>query len=80
MFFTSYFVENGGLASYGSNYYESGRMAARLVDKIVKGEKPVEIPVEVNHKLEFVVNLKVANASGIKIAPEALYKANRIIR
>lgn len=80
MFFTSFFVENGGLASYGSNYYESGRMAARLVDKIIKGEKPVEIPVEVNHKLEFVVNLKIANASGIKIAPEALYKANRIIR
>jgi putative ABC transport system substrate-binding protein len=80
MFFTAWYVENGGLASYGSNYHESGRMAARLVDKIIKGEKPSEIPVEVNHHIEFVVNLKVANASGIKIAPEALYKANRIIR
>ena len=80
MFFSSWLVENGGLASYGSNYYESGRMAARLVDKIIKGEKPAEIPVEVNQHIEFVVNLKVANASGIKIAPEALYKANRIIR
>jgi putative ABC transport system substrate-binding protein len=80
MFYSSWLVENGGLASYGSNLHESGRMAARLVDKIFKGEKPAEIPVEVNQHIEFVVNLKVANASGIKIAPEALYKANRIIR
>ena len=80
MFFTDWWVENGGLASYGSNLHESGRMAARLVDKIIKGEKPAEIPVEVNQHIEFVVNLKAANASGIKIAPEALYKANRIIR
>ena len=80
MFFTDWWVENGGLASYGSNLHESGRMAARLVDKIINGEKPAEIPVEVNQHIEFVVNLKVANASGIKIAPEALYKANRIIR
>lgn len=80
MFFTSWWAENGGLASYGSDLHESGRMAARLVDKIMKGEKPAEIPVEVNQHIEFVVNLKVAKASAIKIAPEALYKANRIIR
>lgn len=80
MFFTSWWAENGGLASYGSDLHESGRMAARLVDKIIKGEKPAEIPVEVNQHIEFVVNLKVAKASAIKIAPEALYKANRIIR
>ena len=80
MFSTVWFVENGGLASYGSNYHESGRMAARLVDKIIKGEKPAEIPVEVNHHIEFVVNLKVAKASGIKIAPELLYRANRVIQ
>jgi putative ABC transport system substrate-binding protein len=80
MFFTSWYVENGGLASYGSNIHESGRMSARLVDKIIKGEKPAEIPVEVNQHIEFVVNLKVAKASRIQIAPEALYKANRIIR
>jgi ABC-type uncharacterized transport system substrate-binding protein len=46
----------------------------------MKGEKPAEIPVEVNQHIEFVVNLKVAKASAIKITPEALYKANRIIR
>jgi putative ABC transport system substrate-binding protein len=80
MFFTTWYVENGGLASYGSNYHESGRMAARLVDKIVKGAKPSAIPVEVNPNIEFVVNLKVANALGIKIAPQALSRANRVIR
>jgi putative ABC transport system substrate-binding protein len=80
MFFSTWYVENGGLASYGSNYHESGRMAARLVDKILKGAKPSEIPVEVNPNIEFVVNLKVAKALGIKIAPEALSRANRVIR
>lgn len=80
MFFTIWHVENGGLASYGANFHESGRMAARLVDKIIKGVKPSEIPVEVNSNIEFVVNLKVAKALGIKIAPEALYRANRVIR
>ncbi len=80
MFFTIWHVENGGLASYGANYHESGRMAARIVDKIIKGVKPSDIPVEVNQNIEFVVNLKVAKALGIKIAPEALYRANRVIR
>ncbi|MBI4524818.1 MAG: ABC transporter substrate-binding protein [Deltaproteobacteria bacterium] len=80
MFFTTWYVDNGGFASYGSNYYESGRMAARQVDKIIKGVKPSEIPVEVNPNLEFVVNLKVANAMGIKIAPQVLSRANRIVR
>jgi putative ABC transport system substrate-binding protein len=80
MFFTTWYVENGGLASYGSNYHESGRMAARLVDKIVKGAKPSAIPVEVNPNIEFVVNLKVAKALGIKVAPQTLSRANRVIR
>jgi putative ABC transport system substrate-binding protein len=80
MFASTFFAENGGLASYTPYTYESGRMAARLVDKILKGEKPGDIPVETNHKIELVINLKVAKASGIHIAPEALYKANRVIR
>jgi putative ABC transport system substrate-binding protein len=80
MFASTFFAENGGLASYTPNTYESGRMVARLVDKIFKGTNPAEIPVEVNNNIEFVVNLKVGKALGIKIAPEALYKANRVIR
>lgn len=80
MFFGAWYVEQGGLASYGPNFYESGRQAARLVDKILKGTNPREIPVEVNNNIEFVVNLKVATALGIKIVPEALYRATRVIR
>jgi putative ABC transport system substrate-binding protein len=80
MFASTFFAENGGLASYTPNTYESGRMAARQVDKILKGQSPGEIPVEVNNKIELVINLKVAKALGINIAPEALYKANRVIR
>jgi putative ABC transport system substrate-binding protein len=80
MFETSFWPDRGGLASYGANFHESGRMAARLVDKIIKGEKPAKIPVEVNHKLEFVINLKTATALGITIDPIVLYQADRIVR
>ena len=80
MFDAAFWVERGGLASYGPDYYETGRQAARLVDKILKGTKPAEIPVEVNPKIEFAINLKVAKALGLTIAPEVLYRADRIIR
>ena len=80
MFFGPWYVEQGGLASYGPDFYESGRQATRLVDKILKGTNPRDIPVEVNNHIEFVVNLKAATALGIKILPEALYKATRVIR
>ena len=80
MFHTAFWVERGGLASYGSDNHETGRQAARLVDKILKGANPAEIPVEVNPKIEFAINLKVAKALGLTIAPEVLYRADRIIR
>jgi len=80
MFDVAFWVERGGLASYGPDFHASGRQAARLVDKILKGTKPAEIPVEVNSKIEFVINLKVAKALGLTIAPEVLYRADRIIR
>ena len=76
----SFFVERGALASYGPELHEMGRQAARLVDKILKGAKPAEIPVEVSLKVEFVINLKVVKALGLTIAPEVLYRADRIIR
>ena len=80
--FTSTFpeFERAGLVSYGPDAYESGRQAARLVDKILKGTDPAEIPVEVNNKIMFTINLKVAKALGLTIAPEVLYQADRIIR
>jgi putative ABC transport system substrate-binding protein len=80
MFDAAFLVEHGGLASYGPDFYASGRQAARLVDKILKGADPAEIPVEVNPKIEFAINLKVAKALGLTIAPEVLYRADRIIR
>ena len=80
MFDAAFWVEHGGLASYGPDFHETGRQAARLVDKILKGTNPAEIPVEVNPKVEFVINLKVAKALGLTIAPEVLYRADRIIR
>jgi putative tryptophan/tyrosine transport system substrate-binding protein len=80
MFETAFWVERGALASYGPDSYASGRMAARLVDKIIKGGHPAEIPVEVNSKIEFAINLKVAHALGLTIAPEMLYRADRLVR
>jgi putative ABC transport system substrate-binding protein len=80
MFEGAYWVERGAHAGYGQDFYVSGQMAARLVDKILKGEKPTEIPVEVNAKLEYVINLKVAKALGLTIPPEVLYRADRLIR
>jgi putative ABC transport system substrate-binding protein len=80
MFDDAFFVERGGLASYGPDGYASGWLAARLVDKIFKGTIPAEIPVEVNPKLELVINLKVAKTLGLTITPEMLYRADRLIR
>jgi putative ABC transport system substrate-binding protein len=80
MFDDAFFVERGGLASYGPDGYASGWQAARLVDKIFKGTIPAEIPVEVNPKLELVINLKVAKTLGLTITPEMLYRADRLIR
>jgi putative ABC transport system substrate-binding protein len=80
MFDAAFWVEQGGLASYGPDFYETGRQAARLVDKILKGAHPGEIPVEVNPKIEFLINLKTAHVLGLAIAPEVLYQATRLIR
>jgi putative ABC transport system substrate-binding protein len=80
MFSSRFFPENGGLASYGPDAHETGRQAARLVDKILKGANPAEIPVEVNSKIEFVINLKTAKALDLTISPEVLYRADRLIR
>ena len=75
-----FLVEHGGLASYGADAYASGRQAARLVEKISKGTAPAAIPVEVNSTIELVINLKVAAALGYTIAPQVLYRADRLIR
>ena len=80
MFDVSYYTGIGGLASYGESMDEVGRQAARLIDKIINGGNPAEIPVEAAPFVEFVVNLKVAEELGIVIPREILYQADRIIR
>jgi putative ABC transport system substrate-binding protein len=77
---SAFWVEQGGLASYGADFYETGRQAARLVDKILRGMKPAEIPVEVNSKIEFSINVRAAKALGLTIAPEILYRADRVVQ
>jgi putative ABC transport system substrate-binding protein len=80
MFSAPFFPEHGGLASYAPDTYETGLQAARLVDKILKGANPAELPVEVNDKIEFVINLKTAKALGLIIPQEVLFQADRIVR
>jgi putative ABC transport system substrate-binding protein len=80
MYSTSEFVEAGGLMSYAPNYTDLYRRAADFVDKILKGTKPAEIPVEQPMRFEFIVNLKTANQLGLKIEPNVLVRAQRVIR
>jgi putative ABC transport system substrate-binding protein len=76
----TFLVEQGGLASYGSDQYKKGKQAARLVDQILKGANPAEFPVEVYSKIELVINLKMAKNLGLTIPLEMLYWADRLIR
>jgi ABC-type uncharacterized transport system substrate-binding protein len=73
-------VEAGALASYSTNEGESFRRAAVFVDKILKGIKPADLPVEQPTKFEFIVNLKTAKQIGLTIPPNVLARADRIIR
>jgi putative ABC transport system substrate-binding protein len=76
----SEFVEAGGLASYSSNDADQFRRAAYYVDRILKSAKPVELPVELPTKFEFVINLKTAKQIGLTIPPEVLARANKLIK
>jgi putative ABC transport system substrate-binding protein len=80
MFEAPFYVERAGLASYGADKQALGRQAARLVDKILKGARPADIPVEQATKFELVINLKAAKALGLTIPPSMLSRADRLIQ
>ena len=80
LFPRAWMADYGGLASYGPSWYGLGKIAARVVDKILKGAKAEEIPIELNRAMELVINLRTAQRLGITVPPETLARAHRIIR
>ena len=80
MYESSQWIESGGLISYSSSDAESYRRAAWMVDKILKGTKPADIPVEQPTKFELVINLKTARQIGLTIPQSVLFRADRVIK
>jgi putative ABC transport system substrate-binding protein len=74
------FVEEGGFMTYGVNTPDLYRRAATFVDKILKGAKPGDLPVEQPTKFDFIVNLKTAKQLGLTLPPNVLVRANRVIK
>ncbi len=80
IYFSKEFVDEGGLMSYGADYVDLYRRAAVYVDKILKGAKPADLPVQQATKFEFVINLKAAKQIGLTIPPRVLERANQVIK
>jgi putative ABC transport system substrate-binding protein len=73
------FVEAGGLMAYGADIHDLIRRSAAYVDKILRGAKPADLPVEQAAKFEFVINIKAAKAIGLAVPPSLLFRADHVI-
>jgi putative ABC transport system substrate-binding protein len=80
MFGESAWAARGSLAGHGPNYFEMGRQAASLVDKILKGARPANLPIERARKFDLFINLRTASIIGIRVPPEVLSRADHVIR
>ena len=80
IYYAAEWMEAGGLMSYATSITDLYRRAAMYVDKILKGTKPADIPVEQPKKFEFIINLKAAKQIGLTIPPNVLVRADRVIR
>ena len=79
MYFEREHIEDGGLISYGPNAAELIRRSAALVDKVLKGAKPADMPIEQPTKFELVINLKTAKALNLTVPPSLLARADEVI-